>query len=516
MQILNNTYFRYLTLVFAGFIGLFAFAPYNHSLLIGLSVLILFWVVNPLANNIKLSKSIRYAFIYGFSYFLTQVYWIFYSLYTIIHAGFWVAFVAAVGFSVFLAFYAASAIILYIRLKTKSVLFNSLFLFPSLWVMFEWLRGWVLGGYAWSDFGYTQVDNPLFRGYFKLWGEYGVSWLTVSIIGVVLVFLRYSYSIFTKSTTAQLQRDFRLAVVYTALIAILGSFIGPIQYTKPYGKPLSVELIQGNIPVGTKWTDESGLQVYYSAIDDAKADLVLIPETAISQFEMNLPDDYLDDLVDMAHDNGFDLVVGIPKIIDNDYNYVNAAMVLTEPSHPYYAKYHLVPYGEYIPAKWLLDGVYKMVKLPMVGFSPGKENQPPITVRNQKLAFNICYENAFARELTTAARDSTLMVNLSDMVWYGKTVAMNQHLQMSQARALENERYFIQVTNSSISAIINQDGEIQSQLPVFRRLVLKDIVQGRVGHTPFEIFNNWLIISWCSFIILGTILIHTLNRKRKT
>src|SRR3990167_3018274 len=105
----------------------------------------------------------------------------------------------------------------------------------------------------------------------------------------------------------------------------------------------------------------------------------------------------------------------------------------------------------------------------MVDFSPGKSYQAPLVAANQKLAFNICYENGFASELIAEAANSTLMVNLSDMVWYGKSIAMYQHLALSQARALENQRYFIQDTNTSITAIINPQGEVQSQLPIFTR-----------------------------------------------
>jgi apolipoprotein N-acyltransferase len=177
-------------------------------------------------------------------------------------------------------------------------------------------------------------------------------------------------------------------------------------------------------------------------------------------------------------------------------------MLLTNPAHPYYAKAHLVPYGEYIPAKWLLGPIYKSVALPMVGFSAGAAYQEPLVAANQKLAFNICYENGFNAELIQAAANSTIMVNLSDMVWYGSTIAKDEHLQISQARALENQRYFIQATNTGLSAIIKPDGKIQAVLPIFEKIILEDYVGGRIGMTPFEQYGNWLIIIWVSIIII--------------
>jgi apolipoprotein N-acyltransferase len=227
----------------------------------------------------------------------------------------------------------------------------------------------------------------------------------------------------------------------------------------------------------------------------------MLSETAVSQFEMNLPAGYLNRISALALANGANLIVGMPLIINKHYNYVNAAAVITAPGRPYYAKSHLVPYGEYMPMQWL-GFLYNYLSLPMVGFSAGSSTQAPIQAGTQKLAFNICYENGFASELIKAASDSTLMVNLSDMVWFGNTIAMNQHLQLSQARAIENERYFIQVTNTSITAVIRPDGKIQAQIPAFARAILKDKVQGRTGHTPFEIVGNFIIISLCFIAIV--------------
>ena len=493
-NVLNNTYFKCAALVVAGILGLFALAPYNYFICTIIQLLILFWVINNLSPALTKWNIFSYGLIYGYAYFAIQIYWIFYFLYFVIHAGFWITFLAILCFPLYLGLYPAFAILTYIKLKSKSALYNQLILFPSLWVIFEWLRGWLLGGYPWSDIGYSALDLYSLRSYFTLIGEYGVSWLCVSLIGVF-------YLMINRSVTSKKQN--RLAVIYLALIMLTGYALQPVQFTKPYGKPVSVALIQGNIGEGTKWTEAgNSLKIYAEIVKKTKADIVMMPETGISIFENNLPKGYLDTLESYAKTNGADLVVGLPKIIDKENNYINAAMVLTAPKRPYYTKSHLVPFGEYIPFRWLLGPLYNFIALPMVGFTPGAEYQPPLVVGNQKLAFNICFENGFGSELIRSASVSTLMVNLSDMVWYGKTIAMDQHLQLSRARALENQRYFIQETNTSITAVISPDGVIQSQLPVFKREVLNDYVTGRIGVTPFEIYGNWLIILLCLISIV--------------
>ena len=153
----------------------------------------------------------------------------------------------------------------------------------------------------------------------------------------------------------------------------------------------------------------------------------------------------------------------------------------------------------------------------MTGFSPGSYDQAPLTLANQKLAFNICYENGFGSELINSAAQSTLMVNLSDMVWFGDTIAEDQHLQISQARALENQRYFIQATSTGLTAIINSNGQVVTKLPDFEKNILQDYVQGRVGVTPYQRYGNYpiIILSLMILGIAGLIRLFTARRMKK-
>jgi apolipoprotein N-acyltransferase len=495
-----STYGKCIMLIIAGMISIYAFAPYNVTLCTIIPFLVLFTIDFP-KNNKQL---FAWCLLYGYSYFVIQIYWIFYFLYYVINAGFFVTSLAVILFPLYLGLYPALALFSFNKLKTNSTLFNYLLLFPSLWVLFEWIRGFVLGGYSWSNIGLVGVNYHFLLGYFPIIGEYGVSWVIISLIAALYLILK---RLFTHKTSNPPKMEYRLTVIYLAVFIIIGTSLENVHYTKAYGNPISVALIQGNIGEGTKWTDSTSLSVYSAAVKNTKADIIMMPETGISQFEASLPHGYLNTLESYAKSNNAALIIGLPVIIDKQNNYVNAAMLLTNPGRPFYAKRHLVPYGEYIPAKWILGPLYQLINLPMVGFSPGGDKQPLLLAANQKLAFNICYENGFGSELIEDAKKSTLMVNLSDMVWYGTTVAMDQHLELSRARALENQRYFIQETNTSITAIITPDGQIQSRLPVFRREVLKDSVQGMIGVTPYQRFGNWVIVLWCILIsCIGLIL----------
>lgn len=492
---LNKPSLKSLLFVITACLCLFAYAPYNIVILIPFAVIIILLHL----ENLTIRQSIKAGFVFGFVFFLTQVYYIFYSLTYIVKAGFYLSLFGVSAFSLFLSMYVIIAFTLYQLLKTQSRLFNYAFLFPSCWVLGEWLRGYVLGGYPWHDFGYTLVNNPMFWGYYRTIGEYGVSWLLVSMSGI---FLLIGLNYFKKNLITKL--EYVLSVVSLAIILLIGYSLSNIQFTHKYDDPFTVSILQGNIAVGTKWGNPHTFSMYKDMIESANGNLIIVPETGIADFAEDLPYGYLDSIIDIAEKKHAELLVGMPKVIDEKGNYVNTATLLTNPDFPYYAKYHLVPYGEYIPAKEELGWLYNDVSLPMVGFTHGAENQEAMAIRNQKAAFNICYENGFARELIHAARNSTIMINLSDMAWYGDTYAKDQHLQMSRVRALENERYFIQVTNSSLSAIINPNGEIQSILPTFRQVIETDKVQGMIGVTPFERFANYpIIILCCFFIFIG-------------
>ncbi len=497
-----------LIILIAGGISIFAFAPFNHSYIMAVTILMLLYVIDNFAAYVSKKKLFAYGYFFGFTYFATQLYWAFYSLYKIIDTGLIISTLAYIFFVGFLALYMGLIVTVYHKYKTKFAIVNLAVFFPSVWVFFEWLRSWLFSGFPWCEVGYTQVNISFLKGFYPLGGSYLVSWIFLSMIGAFYFIIKNKILFITSRNISNIppKRYTNLILFYFLAIIIGGDFLAKINYTKPYGKPISVALIQGNISQGVKWSSNNFLDIYKKEIALAHADIVIIPETAISSFSEYLPVGYLDGLVKTAKTNGANLIIGIPKFIDKQNNYVNSALLLTDPKQSYYAKYHLVPYGEYIPMKWLFGKVYSMINLPLVGFSSGGKEQSPLVVANQKLAFNICYENGFNTELTANAMQSTILANLSDMVWYGDTVAKDQHLQISQVRALENQRYFIQDTNTGLTAIITPNGMIQSKLAPFVKGTLTDMVQGRFGATPFEIVGNYPIIIICAlfiFIFIG-------------
>lgn len=511
----KRDYLNYLFLMVAGAISVLAFAPFNRGLFIIISLFALLWFSADCLGDKTSRRLLVGGAAFAGGYFLAQLYWIFYSLYFIIHTGMIVAILSQVAFSGVMAIFTVLSLWLFRKTASKSLEFNYLFLFPSCWVLGEWLRGWIFTGFPWCDIGYTQVSNFLLTGFYPLIGNYGVSWLMLSIIGFLFIVVHNRQQILGSSP--QIRRPQRLAIVYFMLLAISGYYLHDRQYTENYGKPTKVALVQGNISQSEKWDEYNfinNLNVYIDLIGKSKADLIILPETAIAALINDLPPHYLDDLVKLAKANNAQLVIGMPRVIDAQGNYVNSASVVSESGMPYYAKSHLVPFGEYIPLRHWFGNFYKFFNLPMVGFSADTHYQSPLVLANQKIAFNICYENGFASELLAPAREATLMANISDMVWYGNSIAKDEHLQISQARALENQRYFIQDTNTGNTAIINPAGQIQSRLPSFTRQVLIDYVQGRIGVTPYQKYGNYPLVILLIVCVLFALFLRWFNNRQ--
>ncbi|MEN9391422.1 MAG: apolipoprotein N-acyltransferase, partial [Pseudomonadota bacterium] len=387
-------------LLAAGLINFFIFSPFNLSLLCYLSFLIVLAVLQQ--TKLALKKGFLLGFGFGLAFYGSLLYWIFICLNEVIKTGLIIALGGYVLMTIAFAFFPALVFIIYFKGKTRFELFNLLLLFPSIWTLAEWSRQWVFTGFPWYDIGNIQVTNHIFRGMFALIGIYGISWITLSIVSAI-------YLISTTFKSNKLQ--YRVSVIYLCCLSLLLYLTSSINFTSAWGQRQTVALVQGNIGATSKWDTNEAINVYLDEIKQVQADIVITPETGISVFEQNLPPGYLANLQAIATAKNENLIIGLPIIIDKQNNYVNAAMVLTAPGRPYYAKSHLVPYGEYIPLKDIFATLYRYINLPMVGFVAGKNNQSPLVVGRQKIAFNICFENAFGSELISAARDSTLMVN---------------------------------------------------------------------------------------------------------
>ncbi len=369
----------------------------------------------------------------------------------------------------------------------------SLLLMPSLWVLGEWLRGWILGGFPWLLLGYSQIDAPL-AGWAPLLGVYGISW--VVMMSVVLL---------DRLPQPAQPRRLLLASWLTG-IWLVGALLAQVHWTDPISEPRRVSMIQANIPQEEKW-QRGNLQptlALYTGYTRQHwdSDLVIWPETAIPAFLHQVQESLLQPLAAEARDSNTALLIGLPVWDGETGAYYNAMLSIGD-GQSHYAKRHLVPFGEFMPLKRWLGPLLEWLEIPMSDFSAGTAKRPLLPVGGLQAGISICYEDAFGEEMIQALPEAAYLVNASNDAWFGDSLAPYQHLQIARMRALESGRYLLRATNTGISAIIAPDGKVEVQSPIFQRHVLSGRFVPMQGATPYVWVGNGLVISLSLLLVLA-------------
>ena len=377
----------------------------------------------------------------------------------------------------------------------------------ALWTLAELVRGRWLTGFPWGAGGYAHTSGPL-AGYAPWLGIYGVgavaAWAAFMLPGL---------------RRAGWPSRGGLAIVF---VLPLAAQLAGQSFTHSTGSQ-SVALMQGNIPQDEKFQPGTGvadaLRWYGAALQGSRASLVVAPETAIPMLPQQLPAGYWAALQSRFASGAQATLVGVPMGSFSE-GYTNA-VVGWQPgaAPPYrYDKHHLVPFGEFIPPffKWFIE----MMNIPLGDFNRGPLAPPSFDWKGQRFAPNICYEDLFGEELGARFADPatapTVMVNLSNIGWFGNTVAIDQHLQISRMRALEFERPMLRATNTGATVIINHRGEVTHSLPRHTRGVLEGVVEGRSGSTPYarwvSLLGLWPLWGLSLLVVAGAALLAWLRR----
>lgn len=265
-----------------------------------------------------------------------------------------------------------------------------------------------------------------------------------------------------------------------------------VRETQKTGPSLTVNLLQANISQDTKFREARlpALQWYQSALVDSKAELTVMPETALPYFKNELPEGYWQALVEHTMADKKFAIVGIPTQ-DSQKGYGNSAIGLGGPQEVQYDKHHLVPFGEFTPD--ILRWFTRMMSIDFGDFNRGAVDQTPFSWREHRMAVTICYEDLFGEELAVRFKDTenhpTLFVNLSNIAWFGDTTVVKQHLDIARMRSLEFKRPTVRATNSGGTAIIDAQGRLQQELAPFTRGQLTGRVYSPYSETTF--FAKW-------------------------
>jgi len=459
------------------------------------------------------SERRRTAFFIGFAYglglFLFGVSWVYVSIHDFGGLPAWLAGLATLGFCCVLAAFPAFAGFLQSYSKGEA---RYALVMPVCWVATEWARGWVLTGFPWLALGYSQAPNSPLAGYAPVIGVYGVT-LAISLsAGFAAQF------IVKLNRGSATQCRFVKCIAFSVpvvMIWVVGFGLKQVPWTKPVGEPIKVSLLQGGIAQNLKWKPQSlsmTMDLYASMVSKSDAKLIVLPEIAIPIFYHQIPRDYLDRLKKHAAARAGGILMGVPELEGKD-NYFNSVVTLGPDTLQRYRKVHLVPLGEFIPFSSIFGWVNNILQIPLADFSRGEIRQQPINIAGQKIAVNICYEDAFGEEIIRQLPEATMLVNVSNVAWFGRSLAPMQHLQISQMRALETGRTMLRATNTGMTAVINYRGEVEELAPEFTVATITRDVQGREGATPYVRFGNLPVIAFLLVAVVFMFLIGLLRKK---
>lgn len=480
-----------------GALCVLGFAPFYFY---PVSILSIMGLISLWRDNTTAKQAAFTGFMFGLGLFGAGIYWIYISLHTF---GGMPGFMAALStflLAAFLSLFPAT-----VGALSKSISANQKHAFliavPVLWALADWIRSWIFTGFPWLTIGYSQLPQSPLAGYVPVLGIYGTSFITVLVASLGCGFL-------TKKLTPACRRGTLIALL---VIISGGGLLKLVAWSTPHSEPLSVSLLQGNVDQTIKWAPEIAehtLNQYLGMAEQSTAKLIVMPETAMPVLSSNLPPEMISRLKQHAINNKGDILVGMVERENGEY--FNSVLSYGSAETAVYRKSHLVPFGEFIPFKQVFGWIYRdWLNMPLSDLSRGSIHQQPMPIAGEKVAVNICYEDVFGEEIIRQLPAATLLVNVSNDAWYGDSYAADQHMQFSQARALETGRMMLRATNTGATAIIDTRGHLVAHAPHFVQATLDGTVQGYTGATPYVRWGNW------PFVALSLITLLLLWRRNR-
>ena len=468
------------------------FAPFEYVAVAPLSIGALFylWV------SVNARTGALLGLCFGLGAFAVGVSWVFISLHNYGNMPTLLAAFVVVVFVSIMALYPTICGLVQGAFHPLPRAVRMLLVMPSLWVVLEWFRGQLFGGFPWLFLGYGQIDT-LLGSWAPISGVFSVS-LFAAISGAAVIL-----------TLVGTSKERIVAIATLMLVFTVGALMDSEQMTVPDGGRIKIAVIQNDVPLADKWdstkTGEIIEDYLTTSAYETDAHLVVWPEAALPVFFDQLSTIILRQLLEHPPDYLFGV---LERQQTQTKNYYNSAVGISD-DFVFYRKRQLVMFGEYLPLPFLFSWLLDYLDIPMSNFSSWSNPQLPMQLANHRIGVTICYEDAFQRRVVSALPEATVLVNISEDAWFGDSFAPWQHLQISRMRALEVNRPLIRSSNNGLSALIDHLGQVIAIAPKFQSYVLRGEIQPMRGITPFVRFGNAPL-----FILLGLVLVACFSVSR--
>jgi apolipoprotein N-acyltransferase len=439
------------------------------------SLMPVLWLVLPIFHAfLSKAKHARQAFFYGWCFAFAQMvfgfYWIAAALFVEIERFFWMVPITVAGLPALLAIYYGLAAILWRRFLAGGPLILQLLGLAGLFGLADFARGHVFTGFPWNLLGYGWIDWLPVAQFGSLVGIYALSLLTMIVALLPALWLarhRLAGPILA------------LSFIGLGAIALWGQ--GRLNHAPTdTNEPHYVRLVQPNIAQNLKW-DRAQREQNFMTLLELSTTPTALPIKHIIWPETALPFDLERDatrrsILAAALPTGTRLLTGMIRRefpeAGGKLRYFNSLMVFASDGAllAHYDKFHLVPFGEYVPFQGFAP--IAAVSSGLGAFNAGTGPQTLTLEGFPSFSPLICYEVIFPAAVKDPAAPPQMLVNITNDAWYGRTAGPYQHLAISQMRAVEEGVPLLRAGNTGISAVIDAQGRILQKLPLGAKGVL--------------------------------------------
>ena len=420
-----------------------SYAPFNYNASIFLSFIILLIVIENLTSKQKAG----YLFYYAFMIHLIGVSWISESLFNYGSLDYLGSVLITFTFILLISF-PYILVGLFHRPIAGNIIFN-INLFASLFVIAEFIKSSLFGGFPWLLVGYSQPET-IFNYIYPIFGSYAVSYIVIFISA--LIYIAY----YSKSKVY-----FIFTIIFAFAYYLLPDHL--INEVSNKNEKITFTIYQPNIYPKDSYNPEEHDNIqkkYIKFLNHERSnDIIVLPETIVP-YEL-LKNDLLYKTINAKSNKDKTIITGL---FTKEKNKIYNSMVFFSDNIEIYNKRKLVPFGEYTPWYNYLFELAEALNIPLSNLSHGSDDQKDIYFKDIKIIPVICFESTFSN-LVNSDNTRELMINISNDSWFGDSLAPHQHLQISQIRAIEFNRFILRATNTGISAVINNNGKVIKYIP---------------------------------------------------
>jgi len=473
-------------------------------------------------RNLSAGAAFRLGWIAGLVHFLSLLYWLVPVMRTYGYLPMYLSVAVLVLLTAVLALFIALFAAILTGVSQKPA--GCLTLLPLIWVALEYFRSFIFSGFPWELLGYSQYNRLLLIQISDILGVYGLSALIAFVNGAIFIALLHLLKRRWQQTGITRQLATGSIIALTMGVVLTGSYghwrLQAIDNLIAKAPQTRISVIQGNIDQGVKWDPAFQIETIkkYNRLSSAAAkqqpDLIVWPESATPFYFLYeaAPSELV---FEGIRKSATDYLIGSPSFLrtNSGVQYYNSAYLISpeDKTMGKYDKTHLVPFGEYVPFKKWLPFLGKMVA--QVGDFRGGHVGKTLPWRSEQLGVQICYEIIFPElSRALAKNNASILVNITNDAWFGKTSGPYQHFSMTVFRAVENRRALARSANTGISGFIDPAGRILASTDLLQDAVATRMVPMVKERSVYTRFGD-LFAQFCLAFVLLTVLFRIVKWK---